>query len=77
MFKGVLSCDFISFENYFSNAYKAFEPIETIQIEVFLFKYDLFTDYDESYDKTNLHRNEMKILIDNGKIINALRKHYS
>ena len=46
---------------------------ELVQIEVHLFKWDLFLDYDDRYDKTNVDSEEMSRLISIGKELNKAR----
>lgn len=75
-FKGVIKPKFVDFEGYFRNKFKSLRPIEMIQINVYLIKSDLFDDYSEIYDKTNLHRCDMNILMLNCKNLKNLRKYF-
>jgi hypothetical protein len=73
MFKGVINCSFEKFQNYFTTGLKSFECLNGVQIEVYLFKWDLFADSDLDMDKTNLIREELKKLKDIYLALNMLR----
>ena len=74
MMRGVLNCLFSNFENYFQSKFKCLNNIEAVQIEIVLFKQDLFHDYSEVYDRTNLQRDEMKLLTSKYYILDNLRQ---
>jgi len=57
-FKGILKAPFEKFINYFKQNLKTFESVEKIQIEVFLFKWELFRDTENSYNRNNFNNND-------------------
>lgn len=73
MIKGVLNCSFDKLLKYYNSYMKSFEYCNAIQIEVFLFKWDLFIDYNEDFDKTNLNKMEIWDLVSNGNKLNQAR----
>jgi hypothetical protein len=57
--KGVLNFPFDKFQTYFTQKMKSFESVESIQIEVFLFRWELFRDYNLELDKTSMNRDDL------------------
>jgi len=73
MIKGVLNCSFDKLQKYYNMHMRSFDYCEAIQIEVFLFKWDLFMDFNENYDKTNMNKKEIAELINYGQILHNTR----
>jgi len=78
MIKGTLnSNNFNNLENYFNLNYKSLNVIEVVQFSVYLFKWDIFYDYNQYCDKTNLSKEDMNILISNYDMLKILRDFFS
>ena len=73
MIKGVLNCSFDKLQKYYNMQMRSFDYCEAIQIEVFLFKWDLFMDYNENYDKTNIAKEQLIELIQYGEVLKNTR----
>lgn len=73
MIKGVLNCSFDKLQKYYNMHMRSFDYCEAIQIEVFLYKWDLFMDFNENYDKTNMNKKEIAELINYGQILQNTR----
>lgn len=73
MIKGVLNCSFDKLQKYYNMHMRSFEYCEAIQIEVFLYKWDLFLDFNENYDKTNMTKKEIAQVINFGQILQNTR----
>ncbi len=73
MIKGVLNCSFDKLQKYYNTYMRSFDYCEAIQIEVFLFKWDLFMDYNENYDKTNMTKKDIAELLNYGEILQNTR----
>jgi len=73
MIKGVLNCSFDKLQKYYNMHMRSFEYCEAIQIEVFLYKWDLFLDFNENYDKTNMTKKEISQVINFGQILQNTR----
>ena len=71
--KGILGLPFDKFQTYFTQKMKSFEAVQMIQIEVFLFKWEIFQDFNPDLDKTNLEKTEMKKYITNFETLNRMR----
>jgi hypothetical protein len=71
--KGSLALPFDKFQTYFTQKMKSFEAVQMIQIEVYLFKWDLFQDYNFELDKTNVDKTEMKRMKTNFEILDKMR----
>jgi hypothetical protein len=63
MIKGVLNCSFDKLQKYYNTQMRSFDYCESIQMEIFLFKWDLFFDFNENYDKTNMNKKELNDVI--------------
>jgi len=75
MMKGSLNHNgFVNLENYFNANYKSLNNIEVVQISVYLFKYDVYYDYNQYYDRTNIAKDELNLLIRNYQMLKALRE---
>lgn len=71
--KGTLNCSFDKLQKYFTMQMRSFEYCEAIQLEVYLFKWDLFYDFNEKEDKTNLDNSVLKQYINFGNILREAR----
>lgn len=71
--KGVLNCSFDNLQNYFNSEIKSFESGIIIQIEIYLYKWDLFSDFNDNSDKTNMNKQEIDEMINDGKILQNSR----
>lgn len=74
MIKGIISNNFNSLENYFNMNFKSLNNIESVLISVFLYKYDIFFDYNEDFDRTNLNREDMRQLVQNYRLLKFVRE---
>ena len=71
--KGVINCGFEKLQKYFTLQMRSFEYCEAIQLEVYLFKWDMFYDYNEEFDKTNIDRETLKQYISYGDLLRETR----
>lgn len=71
--KGTINCSFDKLQKYFTMQMRSFEYCEAIQFEVYLFKWDLFYDFNEKEDKTNLDSNIIKQYVNFGNILRETR----
>lgn len=75
MMKGALNnYSFLNMENYFNFTYKSLNVIDVVQISVFLFKYDVYFDYNPYYDKTNIAKDEINSLLRYYEMLKTLRE---
>jgi len=71
--KGTINCSFEKLQKYFTMQMRSFEYCEAIQLEVYLFKWDLFYDFNEKEDKTNLDNNVIKQFVNYGNVLRETR----
>jgi len=71
--KGTLNGSFEKLQKYFTLQMRSFEYCEAIQLEVYLFKWDLFYDYNDKEDKTNLDNNLTKQYVNYGNMLRETR----
>ncbi len=71
--KGTLNCSFDKLQKYFTMQMRSFEYCEAIQLEVYLFKWDLFYDFNEKEDKTNLDNSVLRQYINFGNVLRETR----
>jgi len=75
MIKGILKTNaFLQMENYFTINLKCLNVIDIVQINVFLFKADIFSDYNEYQDKSNMTREEIREIVKSFELLDYLRK---
>jgi len=76
MIKGTLNQNgFVNLENYFNSNYKSFNNIEVAQLSVYLFKYDVYCDYNQHHDRTNIAKDEVNSLIGYYQMLETLREY--
>ena len=73
MIKGELLEGFKKMKNYFKTGIKGFDNLAYIQLEVYLHKYEMFNDYNEEIDKTNITQSNISQFIRKGKILENIR----
>ena len=73
LIKGTINCSFDKLQKYFTMQMRSFEYCEAIQFEVYLFKWDLFYDFNEKEDKTNLDSSVIKQYVNFGNILRETR----
>lgn len=73
VYKGILETPFERIQALFSQKVKLFEHLEAIQIEVYLYKWELFNDYNPDVDRTNIGREEIGKLKSLGESLEKLR----
>jgi hypothetical protein len=72
--KGILNKSFEKFDDFFRGKKKSLEYCESIKLEVYMFKWDLFFDYDIDEYRSNFDLKELKKLKDIGGILRDTRK---
>ena len=72
--KGILNKSFEKFDNFFKGKKKTLDYCESIKVEIYLFKWDLFYDYEIDDYKSNFDLKEMKKLKAIGEMLRDTRK---